>query len=199
MDLRFSPGRIELNKELNALDQFALRFTDMLQEAQIPYVIVSGYVAILFGRNRASEDIDLIVDRMNPDSFTALWQKVEPQFDCLNAPTAQEAYDDYLMTGLAIRFAKKGGVIPNIEFKFPKNDLDRWAVAHRMEIRLGSHTLYTSPLESQIAYKLFLGSEKDIEDAKFLYHLFKERLERSLLEEFVRKLNVKSLFAKYMV
>lgn len=33
-----------------------------------------------------------------------------------------------------------------------------------------------SPLEQQISYKLYLGSDKDIQDAKYLFELFKDKL-----------------------
>lgn len=48
---------IILDKELNNLDKFVLEFTELLEE----YVVVSGYVSILFGRSRMTEDVDLLI------------------------------------------------------------------------------------------------------------------------------------------
>ncbi len=47
-----------------------------------------------------------------------------------------------------------------------------------------------SPLELQIAYKLFLGSKKDLEDARFLFDLFKNKIDKKELMGFIRLLNV---------
>jgi len=47
-----------------------------------------------------------------------------------------------------------------------------------------------APLELQIAYKLWLGSEKDIGDAVFLYELFKPVINREELKKWCRELNV---------
>ena len=58
MDIKYS-DKIEFEKELNNLDKFTIAFTQILNESKINYALVSGYVSILFGRNRASEDIDL--------------------------------------------------------------------------------------------------------------------------------------------
>lgn len=61
MKLKFLKNKIEFKKELNDLDKFVVDFTSILNKLGINYVIVSGYVAILFGRNRTSEDVDIIM------------------------------------------------------------------------------------------------------------------------------------------
>jgi len=43
-----------------------------------------------------------------------------------------------------------------------------------------------------------LGSEKDIEDAKHLYKLFKDYLDIDLLDDFNQKLKTKELFKRYL-
>jgi hypothetical protein len=103
-----------------------------------------------------------------------------------------------MMNKLAIRFARKGKFIPNIEVKFPKNELDEWSLANRLKVVLNNKELYTSRLELQIPFKLFLGSEKDIEDAKHLYDIFSDKLDIGMLKEFNKRLKVEKLFNKYM-
>ncbi len=49
---------IKLDRELNELDLFVLDFVKIL-EKQVKYVLISGYVALLFGRSRTTEDVDL--------------------------------------------------------------------------------------------------------------------------------------------
>ena len=55
---------------------------------------------------------------------------------------------------------------------------------------------FISPLEIQIAYKMFLGSLKDLEDAKFLFELFKYEIDKKLLISFLLLLNVDRKVAK---
>jgi len=43
-----------------------------------------------------------------------------------------------------------------------------------------------------------LGSQKDIEDARFLYNLFKENLDMPLLKEFNQKLKIEEVFNDYL-
>ena len=58
---------IKLYKEINELDKFVLKFVEVLQKHTL-YVIVSGYVAILLGRNRATDDIDIFVPKTGKEN-----------------------------------------------------------------------------------------------------------------------------------
>jgi len=49
--------------------------------------------------------------------------------------------------------------------------------------------MYVSPIEIEI-YKLYLGSEKDIEDALYLWDIFKDYLDMSLIRRFMKELSV---------
>lgn len=165
----------------------------------INYVIVSGYVSILFGRNRTSEDVDVIIEKLDFAGLTALWEGLyNGGFECVNAELPKTAYEHYLLTGLSIRVSRKGRFVPNIEMKFPKEELDFWTLKEKMEVVVNNHRLFISPLELQIPFKLLLGSEKDIEDARYLYGLFKEKIDLQLLREFNQKLKVERLFDKYL-
>lgn len=58
--------------------------------------------------------------------------------------------------------------------------------------------MFIFPLELQIPFKLFLVSEKDIEDAIHPYRIVKDDINRQLLQEFNQKLEVEELFNKYL-
>ena len=198
MKLNFNQNKIEIDKDLNELDKFVIDFTSILNKNGIKYVVVSGYVAILFGRSRGSEDIDIIAEKIDFKKFLSFWNDIYESMECIITEDAKSAYKDYLLQNNAVRFSYKGKFIPNVEIKFPKNELDEWSTSNRKEVILNGNRFFTSPLELQIPYKLFLGSEKDIEDAKHLYNLFKGKLDLNLLEAFNRKLNITKMFYKYL-
>ena len=77
-------------------------------------------------------------------------------------------------------------------------ELDRWTLQERKTVVVNGHQLYISPLELQIPFKLYLGTEKDIEDAKYLYQVFQGNLDLALLQEFNRKLKTEELFQRYV-
>lgn len=194
-----SKATIRLVKELNDLDKLVIDFVRILDRNKVKYVLVSGYVSILFGRSRSSEDIDIIVKKLPKRRFAVLWDDLLKYFECLVPDNFESAYDKYLMKQTSIRFSRKEQPIPNIEFMFPKaEDLDNWVLKNGKQVRLNRYALNISPIELQIAYKLFLGSGKDIEDARHLYQLFIENLNQKLLSEFLLKLDKKGLFNRYL-
>jgi hypothetical protein len=176
---------ILLDKEINDLDKFVLDFVDLLDN----YVIVSGYVSILFGRSRMTEDVDLLIPPMVEEKFNEIWMKLyEGGFWCINTPNPEDAFD--MLKEHAIRFSRENEAVPNIEFKIMKNELDKFSYDNKIKVIINSKNLFISPLELQIAYKLYLGSEKDIEDAKHIYNLFKDKLNKQELDNSLVKLNV---------
>ncbi|MGI0038161.1 MAG: hypothetical protein ACRD99_07365 [Nitrososphaera sp.] len=89
--------------------------------------------------------------------------------------------------------------MPNIEFMFPKaEELDNWVLQNGKEVILNGNRIKISPFEMQIPYKLFLGSNKDIEDARHLYKMFKDTLNRDLLRQFLIKLDKQDRFNEYL-
>ena len=76
MNLKYTKDYIELkDKNLSELDKFVKDFIPVLKK-HVKYVIVSGYVAILFGRNRNSEDVDIIIEKPDFNIFEELWDEI---------------------------------------------------------------------------------------------------------------------------
>ncbi len=96
-----------------------------------------------------------------------------------------------LQDGLAVRIAVMETVIPNIELKFVKSDLDKISLREHMVVKTGKDGINISPLELQIPFKLYLGSDKDIEDAVYLYDIFLKYLDKVKLKEYMSILKVK--------
>ncbi len=181
---------IRLGKELNNLDIFVLDFVAVL-ERHTDYAIVSGYTALLFGRSRATEDVDMLVPEMDEKHFKNLFNDLEDSgFWCLNSDNANVLYNDYLKQKTAIRLARKNKVIPNIELKFAKNDFDCNTIRERIKVITRKGDIFIGPLEEEIAFKeIVLGSEKDMEDAGFLRNLFKGSLDKKRIEGFKKLLS----------
>jgi len=183
MEYRFEKERISFDKELNHLDVFVIDFCKTLYDLKIDFVVVSGYVSILFGRSKETEDVDLLIEETPFDVFKKLWTELSGNFECLNTLDCRGSFE-YLKKANAVRFSRKGSFIPNIELKFQKTSIDRLTLNSAVEVVLNKkHKLRISPIETQIAYKLYLGSEKDIEDAKFLYELFFDNINHEKLAE----------------
>lgn len=90
-----------------------------------------------------------------------MWKELSKKdFHCIIPDNFESAYD-YLMNRTSIRFSRNGEPIPNIEFMFPKEeDLDNWVLKHAKQVVLNRNVIKISPIELQIAYKLFLSTER---------------------------------------
>jgi len=167
-EMEFINNTIKLDKELNELDKFVIKFIKVL-EKHSDYVIISGYVSILLGRSRATEDIDIFIEELDKEVKKA-------NFWCLNTEDEKEIYD-YLKNNLGVRFAKSKETIPNMEVKFALKKSQKESFKDRIKVIIGKEDLKISSLERQIAFKKYcLKSDKDMEDARHLEKLFKDKL-----------------------
>ncbi len=174
---------ILLEKELNELDLFVLVFVNILKK-HTKYLIISGYVSLLFGRTRTTEDVDIFIEEISKEKFTKLYIDLRQNYWCLNAEDVHEIYD-YLAEGLSIRFAKQHQIIPNFEIKFARKQHDKEALQNPLIVKTAQGDLRISSLEQQIAYKkYYLKSDKDLEDAAHLENIFKEQLDTKKMEEY---------------
>lgn len=189
MEYNQDKKEIKIEREINNLDKFVIDFVNLLED----YVIVSGYVSILTGRSRATEDVDLLIPEMSFEKFEFLWEKIySNNFECINTSDVKEAFDS--LKEYAIRFSRKNNPLPNMEFKIISTKIHKYSFENRMKCYIQNNLLFISPLEMQIAYKLYLGSEKDIEDAVHLYELFNEKINENELISLFEQFDIRDKF-----
>lgn len=193
MGISITPTEIKITRELSELDNFVLDVAELIEKYS-RYVIVSGYVIILFGRSRGTEDVDFVIERIPKEEFMKFCRDAQTSgFEFINPEDCSGLYE-MLRERMSIRMAREGEIIPNAEIKFPKDFFHQEALKKRIPVLLNDKRIYISPIELQIAYKLYLGSDKDIEDAYYLHELFKENLNRRLLHDYTQRLGVEMPF-----
>ncbi len=189
MEYEFDGKTLKIDKELSDLDKFVIEFVKLLDKCKIGYVIISGYPAIFFGRSRATEDVDMFIEKIPKEKFMELWESSKENFDCIITSDPDDAYN-YLIENTALRFAESGQFEPNMELKFANKDTDFYSFENAIKVICKNNTLIMGPLDVQIAYKLYMGSDKDIEDAKYLYKVLKEIIDMKKLNMFLLKFKV---------
>ena len=118
--------------DLNILEKFAVDFTKVV-EKYAKYIIVSGFVAISHGRSRATEDIDMIIEKVSKEQFKKMHDElIESGFECQQSDNPNVIYDDYLNDKLSVRYTRKGEPLPEMKLsqagflsisKFPATDI----------------------------------------------------------------------------
>lgn len=181
---------IKLDKELSDLDNFVLKICSVIGK-HCNYVLISGYVAIFFGRTRTTEDVDMFIEPISKEKFSALYKDLQAQgFWAINANSEEELFSMLKEDKLAIRFAERGRAVPNMEVKFVKDLLDTIALSDKIKVITKKGELYVSSIPMQIAYKKYvLQTSKDLEDARHLQGMF------NVKDETIK--NYKSLFKQY--
>lgn len=191
MEIDLKSGVIKIDRVLSSLDKLVLKYTAILEKLGVDYVIISGYVTILFGRSRQTEDVDIFIEDMGYEKFLQLWNVLDKEgFESMTATEPADGFNNYLKSGLALRFAVKGTIEPNFEVKLPRTELNLYSLNNRIRVHTPFGSLWTSKIELQMAFKLYLGSEKDIEDAAHLWHIFKDQIDKEIFMGFARRLKV---------
>ena len=159
----------------NILNRFCLKFISVLSK-HVEYIVVSGFVAISSGRTRGTEDIDIIIRRINLDHFKKLHKDlIKADFVCIQSHDEEEIFE-YLNNNTSIRYCLKDSPIPEIELKFEKDKLDDYQFKTKEKLPLTGLDIWFSSVNMNIAFKEeLLKSSKDIEDAKYLRLVYKEK------------------------
>jgi len=184
----FGVNEIRIDRKVSELDRFVLDFISIVQNFS-KYVIINGYVAILLGRTRATEDVDIFISQMNKDKLKELYDTLlNKGYWCVNSDNFDELYE-YLSSGIGIRFSQKGEIVPNMEVKFAIKTLQKEALLDTIKIKIYGEELIISSLERQIAFKrYYLKSDKDLEDARHIEKILGEKVNKEKIAYYKKKI-----------
>jgi hypothetical protein len=181
-------------KDRNLLDKFCIDFCSVV-EKHARYIIVSGFLAIASGRTRGTEDIDMIIEKMDKKGFIKMHNDlIKHQFVCMQSADPEIVYDDYLTQKASVRYTYKDEPIPEMEIKFAKDELDTYQIKTRIKIPLTGLDIWFSSVNMNIAFKEeYLKSDKDLEDARHLRIVYAEQIsedEIRNIKRMIRKLRL---------
>lgn len=173
------------------LEKFVEDFCRIV-EKYCKYIICSGFVAIAHGRSRATEDIDIIIEKLSKENFIELHNNlVEAGFECMQSPDVVRIFDDYLIKDVSVRYIRKGEFLPEMEVKFAKDKLDEEQLEDRRKLDFVDVDVYFSSIESNIAFKEeLLGADKDLEDAKHLRIIYEGKLNKNKINKIKERIRI---------
>jgi len=165
------------------LEKFVEDFASIV-EKHCKYIIVSGFVAITHGRTRGTEDVDMIIEKLEEFKFTQLHGDIiKNNFVCVQSDNPKEIYE-YLKDNISVRYVKKNTFVPEMELKFAKDSLDEYQIKTRKLLPMSGLSIYFSSIEANIAFKEeLLRSEKDLEDAKHLREIYSDKINKDEIEK----------------
>ena len=188
-------GTLVVGREPNRLDELAIEFSHVLNRFDIEHLYIAGYVSILAGRARSTQDVDVLIERIDSETANELAMTLDEEGFWGPAMPLTSMYE-MLDSGDNIWVAPDDQVTPHLEVKFTRDEFDHASLENAITARIGGRTVPIGPVELQIAYKLYLGARKDVEDAVHLYTLFEESLSVPRLEEWVTRLDVEDEYER---
>lgn len=197
MELR--DDTLTVSRAPSALDRAVIDFCSVLSAYEVDYVVVSGYVAILTGRSRATEDVDVIIEPLSETDAEALADALDGR-GYWGMAMPLDAMASTLCEGDRIRIAEEGNMYPNFEVWFASNPVEREALSTSLVAVLDDGRINVSAVELQIAYKLWLAkgggspTGKDFEDALHMYLTFEGRLNTDELEGYVEAFDARDYY-----
>lgn len=188
-------GVLVVERDPNQLDDLAIEFSELLGQFDVEHAYVAGYVSILAGRARSTEDVDVLLERIDEETVDEIATALDDAGFWGPAMPLASMYE-MLDNGDNVWVAPDDQVAPHLEVKFARDEFDRASLENALTARIGDDAIPIGPLELQIAYKLHLGSRTDVEDAVHLHALFAESLSEPRLEEWVRRLGVEDEYER---
>lgn len=187
--MEFRADEVVVDKPPNDLDRLVLDVAAILERVGVRYAVVSGYVVVLFGRARATEDIAVIAERIDERTAGELATALQDAGYWGPAMPLEQLYET-LADDLPVRIAEAEHRVPNVELKLERDEFDRASLDGAITVRLPDGSLRVGSLELQVAYKLGMGAQKDFEDALYLYEVAGPNLNSAELEAYVERLGV---------
>lgn len=184
-----------VRREPNQLDELAIAFSEMLDEIGIEHVYIAGYVSILAGRARSTEDVDVLIEPIDEPTADELATRLDTDGYWGPAMPLTSMFE-MLDNGDPVWVAPTEQITPHLEVKIVRDEFDHASLSHAISAQIDGESVPIGPLELQIAYKLYLGAQKDIEDAVHLYTLFEGTLSASRLETWVDRLDVEAEYER---
>ena len=178
----------------NILDDICIKFCKIL-ERHCRYIVVSGFVAISSGRTRGTEDIGVIVERLPYDKFGLLHKDlIKDGFVCMQGNNSKNLHEDYLRDNISIRYTYNDLMLPEMELKFAKDELDEYQLQNKIKLKMTGLDVWFGSVNINIAFKEeLLKSDKDIEDARHLRIVYAEQIDEkeiNRIKQMIRRLRL---------
>ncbi|MGV8150212.1 MAG: hypothetical protein ACP5NV_00615 [Candidatus Woesearchaeota archaeon] len=174
----------------NILNNFCTRFCNIVAK-YAAYVVVSGFVAISSGRIRGTEDIDIIISRLNFDTFKKMHSELlRKGFIAMQSDNVKTLYEDYLKNNLSLRYTLTDMPLPEMELKFSKDVLDEYQLKTKIKLPLTGLDIWFSSINMNVAFKEhYLKSSKDLADARHLRIVYPEFVNEREISKIIKMID----------
>lgn len=175
-------------------EETLLTLIDYLEWNKIEYFITGSFASNLHGVPRMTQDADIVV-RASLNQLLKMAQDLSKDFYISEEAIREAFYQSRMFNVIHFQEGYKFDLIPLKNAPFDQSCFQR-----RIPIEFKGKKVYFSSAEDIILAKLrwaaLSDSERQIQDAKGIVEIHKDRLDWSYLESWADQLNVKKLLGK---
>lgn len=165
----------------NILDEFYTAVIDFLEQSKVPYLIIGGLAVSVVGEPRMTQDIDLIISVGKRNIRTLLESVTESGFEVNVERELQRVKD----TG-TFKLTRGHFYADMIIASTP---LEESAFARAQRIKLANKIASFPSPEDLVLFKIIVGRDKDMLDARSIITRHKIRLDREYLKRWAQSIS----------
>lgn len=175
---------------MSALTQLINTVSRHLQNQKIPHVLVGGVAVAIWGRPRATEDIDMIVD-LREEHLGPLQSYLQEHGIKMNADKAQRAVKQGTTFPLYDNWS-----IHWVDVRAPARPIDRITLERADLVELSGEKVPVATAEDTLLGKLLAGGSQDLLDAKSILLRRAEQIDLPYIENRVRELDLQETWSR---
>ncbi len=179
---------IEIESGTTELDELVWNLVSRL-EGRTDYVLVSGYISILLGMERPTQDVDILISGFRSREELANFFK---EIRGMGWETIPSNLDEVYF--LLEERNEKIDIFTDKQWYFDfKKAKTKWGILslkNPLVVKKRGYKFKIAPPEVQIPYKLWLGSDKDIKDAVYLYERLKDIIDKKAMKDIANEMGV---------
>ena len=177
---------IKISKKITELDELVFKFCKVI-EKYTKYVIVSGYVSILLGEERPTQDVDILISSLSKDTARKMYEELFSRGFEIPGD-----FEDFWK--ILFELKEKIDIFTEKKWYFDvrcvKTFFDIFSLENRMIVNINGNRVFIAPPEIQIPYKIYLGADKDLKDAAFLYSKLKNIINMKKMETLAKEMGI---------
>jgi predicted nucleotidyltransferase len=157
------------------LPEIFVRLDELFSRGNIRYAVIGGYAVAVWGEIRATQDIDILCSTADIKRFTNELALAGCKFEHRTGDV-----DDPISEVVRIDFGDPAQPC-EVDVLAGIRDAPAGILERRLTIVMEGHSVPVVCAEDLIVLKLLAGSARDLEDARSVVHLHRDRLNIPLL------------------
>lgn len=167
---------------MTQLELTLTKIAKLLNESNIPYMLIGGYSMVLHGCPRLTQDLDITLG-VDVDCFDDVLQILNLDFETVvNAPKEFAEKTNVLLL-------RDRNTTIRVDLIFSFIDFERDAIINADTIIIEKVPIKNAKIENLIIYKLLAGRERDKEDVELLFQAHKSGINVKEISDSVLQLS----------